>query len=110
MEAALFAEVFRLETTEFYRILAHAQDVCVMRCLLVTILLCVGCASSGPSPGTLDFIRLEQHRELVLACQRTMLARNPRMKTYYNLGGVFVDEQGYCEIKAHQATRTISFR
>ncbi len=46
----------------------------------------------------------------MLACQRTMLARNPRMKTYYNLGGVFVDEQGYCAFQAHRAAQALSFR
>ena len=79
-----------------------------MRILLVTLLLCVGCASNGPAPGTLSFIQQEQQRELAQECY-VALTRNPRLRTYYNVGGVLVDEWSYCDIKAQIAVRPIGF-
>ncbi len=78
-----------------------------MKILLVTLLFCVGCASSGPQPGTLNFIRLQQQQELATACYKDI---DPRKTVYYRVGNRFVNERSYCNIKAQQAVQTIAFR
>ncbi len=65
------------------------------------MLCCAGCAASGPEPGSLKYIMQQQRIELAHACYET-LTSNPWKKTYYNVGGVLVDERNYCDIWAHQ--------
>ena len=80
-----------------------------MRILLLTLLFCVGCASNRPVPGTLSFIQQQQQRELALECYLALTRGNSRSTTYYNVDGVFVDERGYCDLKARLAAQTIGF-
>ena len=70
-----------------------------MRLLFVTLLFCVGCASSGPQPGSLEYTLREQQAKMAKSCYKALTA-NPWKKTYYNVGGVLVDERNYCRAKA----------
>ena len=69
-----------------------------MRFLLVTILFCTGCAA-GPEPGSLQYIMKQQEIQLAEACEDNFKV-DPWKKTYYNVGGVLVDERNYCRAKA----------
>lgn len=78
--------------------------------LLTTLLFCAGCASFTPDPGepgTLRFMQEQQWKELAAGCYAE-LTRDPFMKTYYNVGGVLVDERSYCRIRARLAVQAMS--
>ncbi len=79
----------------------HLFETCGTALFLGLVLS--ACASSGPQPGSLEFINLQQRHELAQACYRS-LTRNPWKKTYFRVGAeTFVDERTYCEIKAQPA-------
>ena len=81
-----------------------------MKILLTTLLLCAGCASFTPDPaepGTLRFMQEQQQQKLAAGCYAE-LTRDPFMETYYNVGGVLVDERSYCAIRARLAVQAMS--
>ena len=70
---------------------------------LVLAVMLSACASSGPRPGTLEFIKLQQQHELAQACYKS-LSRSPWKRTYYMVPAIgLVDERVYCAIKAREA-------
>ena len=94
MEVAFLARCYRQRT----QTLSYTW---AMKFLVVTLLFCAGCASSSPQPGSLQYMMQQQQVKLAKSCYKALTV-NPRNKTYYNVGGVLVDEWGYCNARAHQ--------
>jgi len=94
MEVAFSATCYRQRT------LGLSYTLC-MKILFVSLLFCVGCSSGGYQPGSLQYIMQQQEVKMAKSCYKA-LTHNPWKETYYNVGGVLVDERTYCSVVAHR--------
>jgi len=72
-----------------------------MKVLFVSLIFCVGCASGGYQPGSLQHTLQQQEVKIAKSCYKA-LTDNPWKETYYNVGGVLVNERTYCNVVARQ--------
>ncbi len=69
---------------------------------LVFVLVCAGCAVSGPQPGSLLYLKQQMQSELAESCYKELKSKNSYKKTFYVVGLRLVDERNYCRFRARQ--------